>query len=311
MAFDRTTTATRLGAMALLLGALTLGACEQGTTGPAGNGGETPAGTDADAVEGAATQPAAAGDTMDELNDAGDRIASGLGEAAEGVGDAVDAAADSETAREVRTWVNEEGEEIVLALGEFVRDNAVWSPSVEERTIETDAGEVELAPDFALLDTKGSEKKLSDFAGHYVVIEWFDETCPYVQKHHVQGDTMTSTFQDYAFKFEKPLIWLAINSNRGSDYEHNAEVKQAWKIPYPVLSDQTGIVAEAYGATNTPHMFLVDPDGKIIYEGAIDSDSSVDTFGETNYVAQALEEVIAGEPVSVPETKAYGCTIKN
>lgn len=165
------------------------------------------------------------------------------------------------------------------------------------------------APDFSLQDQTGKTVSLSDFKGKIVVLEWFNEDCPFVVKHYEKGD-MNKTAEKYA---AQDVVWLAINSTSGKTNETNAKIAEKWNINRPILNDSTGATGRAYGATNTPHMYIINADGVLVYKGAIDSNKSSkqsDIAGATNYVAQALDELKAGKPVSEPETKAYGCSVK-
>lgn len=165
------------------------------------------------------------------------------------------------------------------------------------------------APDFTLTDQNGKAVKLSDYAGKTVVLEWFNDGCPYVVKHYKNG-AMNATAAKYA---EKGVVWLAVNSTNSATVSHNAEVDKKWKLSRPILDDHAGTVGKLYGATNTPQMFVVDASGKVIYSGAIDSVSSSDSEDvakATNYVAAALDENLAGKAVAKAETKPYGCTVK-
>lgn len=172
-----------------------------------------------------------------------------------------------------------------------------------------------VAPPFELKDLEGKTVKLADFKGKTVVLEWFNPDCPFVRNSHTKGSLVTTakTWRD------KGIVWLSINSSadgkQGSGLEVNQAGVQKYAMANPVLLDPAGTVGKAYGATNTPHMFVIDADGKIAYRGAIDN--SPDGEGDSptggklvNYVSQALDELGAGKPVSVPESKAYGCSVK-
>lgn len=174
------------------------------------------------------------------------------------------------------------------------------------------------APDFTLKDLDGKEWTRSELTddGKIIVLEWFNPGCPYVQKHHANGQ---STMRDLAKKYEdKDVVWLAINSTneRHRDYEKTRPMVEQWGIEYPMLIDEPGDVGRSFGAKTTPHMFIIDKDGVVRYMGAIDSHRkgrapTADEKSEvTNYVEQALDEIIAGETVSTPETESYGCGIK-
>lgn len=172
------------------------------------------------------------------------------------------------------------------------------------------------APDFALKDLDGKLTKLADFKGKTVVLEWFNPECPFVKASHTQG-----SLKGMADKLSSnsSIVWLAINSGgagrQGYGAEANRKGVENFGLEHPVLLDSEGKVGKAYGATNTPHMFIVDPKGTLVYAGAIDN--SPDGEGQSpsggslvNYVSQALEELAQGKSVSVPKTKAYGCSVK-
>jgi peroxiredoxin len=165
------------------------------------------------------------------------------------------------------------------------------------------------APKFTLKDQTGKDVSLTDFSGKVVVLEWFNEGCPFVVKHYKNGD-MNKLADAYK---GKDVVWLRINSTAKATQESNAKIAADWKIDGPILLDADGEVGHDYGATNTPHMYIVNKDGVLAYKGAIDSNNSskqADIAGSTNYVAQALDELVAGKAVSEPENKAYGCSVK-
>lgn len=167
----------------------------------------------------------------------------------------------------------------------------------------------EKAPGFTLTDQDGKEHSLSDFAGKVVVVEMFNEDCPYVVKHYREGH-MNKLADKYK---EQGVVWLAVNPTVGKSNESNKSIAEKWSIDRPILNDAGGAVAATYRATNTPHMYVIDKDGTLKYMGAIDSnrsDKTEDIAEATNYVDQALTAVLAGNEVETPETKAYGCTIK-
>ncbi len=172
------------------------------------------------------------------------------------------------------------------------------------------------APQFALKDLENNEVKLSDFKGKVVVLEWFNPGCPFVRLSHTAG-----SLKGLAKKHAEGgnVVWLAINSGaagkQGHDVDENRAKAREWGIDYPVLRDESGSVGKAYGATNTPHLFVIDAEGVLRYSGAIDN--SPDGEGKSprggklvNYANQALDELSQGKPVSVPTTKAYGCGVK-
>jgi peroxiredoxin len=169
------------------------------------------------------------------------------------------------------------------------------------------------APDFVLNDVTGTEHSLSDYlkAGKTVVLEWFNPDCPFIKKHHQRFDTMVSL---YASVKDKGVVWLAVNSGapgkQGNGLERNVQAQKDYAIPYPVLLDESGKVGLAYGAKTTPHMFVIAPDGKLAYQGAIDDEPALDKLGKTNYVGLALADLAAGKPVATAQTQPYGCSVK-
>ncbi|WP_205736807.1 thioredoxin family protein [Acidovorax cavernicola] len=171
------------------------------------------------------------------------------------------------------------------------------------------------APDFVAVDTSGAKHKLSDFAGKFVVLEWTNPGCPFVRKHYGSGN-MPATQKAAT---DKGVVWLAINSTEraASDYL-KADALDTWMksqkaAPTAVLMDEDGVIGQVYGARTTPHIFIIDPKGTLVYAGGIDSIASArvdDIKTATNYVNQALGEVLGGKPVSMASTRPYGCSIK-
>ena len=171
------------------------------------------------------------------------------------------------------------------------------------------------APDFTLTDVDGRSVTLSEFRGKYVVLEWFNSECPFVQKHYDSGN-MQALQSKYT---QKDVVWLAINSTNPHhsnfrDRKRSREIMSNWNgKPTGLLLDPEGIVGQAYGARTTPHMYIVDPQGKLVYMGGIDdkpSFSARDIPDAKNYVAVALDELLAGKPVSETDTRPYGCSVK-
>jgi len=142
------------------------------------------------------------------------------------------------------------------------------------------------------------------------VLEWFNPDCPFVKANHVTTRTMYNTARE---AHEQGAVWMAINSGKpgkqGTGHDRNVQAVKDYGIEYPVMLDETGKVGHLYGAKTTPHMFVIDETGTLIYAGAIDNNPSL-APGDVNYVAQALREHAAGKAVSVPETKSYGCAVK-
>src|SRR6266487_5230441 len=171
------------------------------------------------------------------------------------------------------------------------------------------------APDFSLADSNGKTHSLSQYKGKYVVLEWFNPECPFVKKHY-GGGNMQKLQDQYT---SKGVVWLTIDSNAPGT-EGNITAEQAQKITSSwnthqtaLLLDPEGKAGRAYGAKNTPNMVIINPDGKIAYEGAIDSKASpnpADIPSSTNYVKVALDESLSGKPVTTQQTKPYGCSVK-
>lgn len=171
------------------------------------------------------------------------------------------------------------------------------------------------APAFSLPDAKGKTHSLADYKGKYVVLEWFNPECPFVKKHYDSGN-MQKLQEEFS---RKGVVWMSIDSSAAGK-EGNLSPEQAtkqiadWKMNHTtLLLDPAGKAGQAYGAKNTPHMFIVNPDGNVIYQGAIDSKATPnasDIPNSTNYVKTALEESLDGKPVSNASTKPYGCSVK-
>ncbi|MBI1394945.1 MAG: redoxin domain-containing protein [Betaproteobacteria bacterium] len=171
------------------------------------------------------------------------------------------------------------------------------------------------APDFSLADVEGRTHRLADYRGRFVVLEWFNRGCPFVQKHYESGN-MQALQGRYA---ARNVVWLTVNSTsrKHADYrdaEHSRAIAREWKMRSAALMlDEDGRVGRAFGAKATPHMFVIDPEGTVIYAGAIDDMPTwrqEDIARARNFVAAALDEALAGKAVSEPSTTAYGCSVK-
>ena len=170
------------------------------------------------------------------------------------------------------------------------------------------------APAFNVTDLAGKPVKLEDYKGKTVVLEWHNFGCPFVQKHYRSGN-----MQALQKKYGSDVVWLAVNSTNksASDWMEpaplTAELKRFNATPAAYLVDEPGSMGKAYGAKTTPHMYIIDPQGKVVYNGAIDDKRSAnpeDVKTAKNYVAAALDEMKAGKPVSVASTAPYGCSVK-
>lgn len=171
------------------------------------------------------------------------------------------------------------------------------------------------APDFTVRDAAGKEVKLSQFRGKHVVLEWMNPGCPFVRKHYESGNMPATQKEAVA----KGVVWLSVYSNDDEGWLYTKPAKlQEWArgkgaASTALLVDGNGAIGKAYGARTTPHMFVVGPRGVLLYGGGIDSIPSADKDDipkATQYVRQALNEVLAGKPVSVASTRPYGCAIK-
>jgi peroxiredoxin len=165
-------------------------------------------------------------------------------------------------------------------------------------------------PDFTLKNYDGKDYKLSDYKGKIVVLEWFNYECPFSRYNYVK----TTADNDLAAKYiDKNVVWLAINSTGHQTAEKNKEFAEQFKVSHPILDDSSGKVGTEYGAKTTPHIFIINEKGDIVYNGAFDNapiGKTPDNEKYVNYVDKALEELTAGKPVTTVQTKPYGCTVK-
>jgi peroxiredoxin len=170
-------------------------------------------------------------------------------------------------------------------------------------------------PDFDLPDLDGKRIRLSELRGKTIVLEWFNPECPFVKASHTKGSLVDTAKRQSA----TGVIWLAINSNapgkQGAGVEKNRTGKETFGLSHPILLDENGQVGQRYGAKRTPHMYVIDAKGILVYKGAIDN--SPDGEGESpkdgklvNYVDAALADIAAGRAVAAAETEAYGCSVK-
>ncbi|RZA33925.1 MAG: redoxin domain-containing protein [Lysobacteraceae bacterium] len=170
------------------------------------------------------------------------------------------------------------------------------------------------APAFKGVDAAGKPVSLDQYKGKYVVLEWVNPECPFVKKHYDSGN-MPGT-QKYAA--DKGVVWLAVSTSADGDRAGKSAAISDWvkakkAMPAATIMDTGGAIGKAYGARTTPHMYLIDPSGKLVYAGAIDSKPSAnpgDIKGATNYMVQAIDESMAGKPLSQAVTKPYGCSVK-
>ncbi|MFK7889022.1 MAG: thioredoxin family protein [Gammaproteobacteria bacterium] len=171
------------------------------------------------------------------------------------------------------------------------------------------------APDFTAIGSDGKSYTLSELRGQRVVLEWTNADCPYVRKHYGAGN-MQALQKDAA---DNDILWLSVISSAPGKQGHvNAQGADALSesrsaTPATVLLDESGDVGKLYGARTTPHMYIVDEDGTLVYAGGIDDKPTAnpaDIDSATNYVRQAMEELLAGKAVSVTTSRPYGCSVK-
>ncbi|RVU49577.1 thioredoxin family protein [Rubrivivax rivuli] len=171
------------------------------------------------------------------------------------------------------------------------------------------------APAFTATDASGKTVSLADFKGKHVVLEWVNPGCPFVVKHY-KSQNMQGTQKEAT---AKGVVWLAVSSTApdSKDYKKPAELAQWMQgekaAATATLMDDDGKIGRAYGARTTPHMYIVDPAGTLVYAGGIDdkpSSNPADIPGAKNFVKAALAETLAGKPVTQANTRPYGCSVK-
>jgi hypothetical protein len=171
------------------------------------------------------------------------------------------------------------------------------------------------APDFKGTDADGRTQSLSQYRGKYVVLEWANQGCPFDRKHYLSGSMEALQKQWTA----KGVVWLSVISSAPGEqgYVTAAEEKEYLNrmhaTPTAAILDPNGAIGRLYAAKTTPHMFVIDPSGKLIYQGAIDdkpTPDQADLKGAHNYVSAALEEAMSGKPVETATTRPYGCSVK-
>jgi peroxiredoxin len=171
------------------------------------------------------------------------------------------------------------------------------------------------APDFTATDTNGKVHHLSQYKGKFVVLEWHNRDCPYTRKHYASGN-MERLQKEWT---EKGVVWFTVISSAPGTQgyvtaaDENAYVAKMNASPTAVLLDPSGSLGHLYGAKTTPHMFVINPEGVLIYNGAIDDKPTTDTADiatAKNYVQTALEEAMAGQSVAAPTARPYGCSVK-
>ncbi len=166
-------------------------------------------------------------------------------------------------------------------------------------------------PDFSLSDIHGKTHKLSDYKGKIVVLEWTNPNCPFVER--LYREIMPAVQKAFV---EKGIVWLAVNSTspKHKDFETAqalAKEYTEWKASFnTMLLDPDGKIGKMFDAKTTPHMYVIDKEGKLVYAGAIDDDPRGNKSEKTNYVRAALQSYLDGKPIAVTTTQPYGCTVK-
>jgi peroxiredoxin len=158
---------------------------------------------------------------------------------------------------------------------------------------------------FSGTDQNGKQHSLRDYAGKIVVLEWTNSECPFVERHYAAG-----TMKKLADKYKDEVVWLAVDSSSNASPEKEKKFAEKHKFEHPVLVDPEGEIGKAFGAKTTPHIFILDKQGAIAYNGAIDDDAGGDKQSPKNYVDEALAKLVKGEKPGVASTKSYGCGVK-
>ena len=171
------------------------------------------------------------------------------------------------------------------------------------------------APDFHGSDSNGNSQTLAQYRGKFVVLEWANQGCPYEQKHYKSGN-MERLQREWT---SKGVVWLSVISSAPGEQgyvtppEENDYLRTMHAAPTAAVLDPSGAIGRLYGAKTTPHMFVIDPQGKLVYEGALDDQPTPNPASlkiAHNYVSEALEDAMAGKPVPTPVTRPYGCNVK-
>jgi peroxiredoxin len=173
----------------------------------------------------------------------------------------------------------------------------------------------EPAPDFTAVDSTGKSQSLHAYKGKYVVLEWHNQGCPFTKKHYESGNMQRLQKEWTA----KGVVWFTVISSAPGTQgyvtptQENEYLKQMNAVPTAVLMDPGGTLGHLYAAKTTPHMYVIDPNGVLIYNGAIDdhpTSDQADIASSKNYVSTALTEALAGKPVTDAATRPYGCSVK-
>ena len=171
------------------------------------------------------------------------------------------------------------------------------------------------APAFTAVDSHGQQHSLAEYKGKFVVLEWTNQGCPYTKKHYESGNMQNLQKQWTA----KGVVWFTVLSSAPGEQgyqtanQENDYLRRVNAVPTAALLDPNGQLGHLYAAKTTPHMYVINPQGKLIYEGAIDDHPTTDVSdipGSTNYVTLALQQAMSGKAVSTSATRPYGCSVK-
>ena len=171
------------------------------------------------------------------------------------------------------------------------------------------------APEFKATDSNGKAESLDQYRGKYVVLEWHNQGCPYTKKHYTSGN-MQALQKEWT---AKGVVWLSVISSAPGEQgyvtpaEENEYLKTMHAAPTAALLDPTGAIGHLYDARTTPHIFVIDPGGKLVYQGALDNQPTPDPAslkGADNYLNDALNAAMAGRPIAIQVTRPYGCDVK-
>ena len=178
----------------------------------------------------------------------------------------------------------------------------------------------ELAPNFTLKNQEGKSVSLNDYKGKYVVLEWYNEGCPFVRKHYDAKNMQMVQDKSQKEKIKETVTWLTINSSAKGKQGHISDPKAAFEtikrenmLASHLLLDSDGKVGRIFEAKTTPHMYIINPMGKLVYNGAIDSNSSPSQAvipSSKNYIISAIMDIKEGRKIASAKTKPYGCSVK-
>lgn len=203
---------------------------------------------------------------------------------------------------------------LALTIALFGMSSAVQAkaPQLLSGLLDQGAALGKPAPKFTLKDLAGKTHRLSSYRGKTVVLEWFNPGCPFVVQAHNKGGVLQTMAADQA---KKGVVWLAINSGAPGKQGHgiaaNQKAAKRWAMRHPILVDETGKTGRAYGAKTTPHMYVIDAKGTLVYKGAPDNAPFGSPSGSLeSYLANALQDVAQGRKPRKDRTQAWGCSVK-